>query len=103
MSLSFKDDIHLVCCLQRMITTLLNHHSGAVATSRHHHHLGLVALNLTSRSEMRTPASKFLEKLPTSMCLSTPTQIGMTTSATPTWSSPSNGSTFWSITLTLTS
>ena len=44
MSLSFKDDTHLVCCLQRMITTLLNHHTRAVTTSRHHHPLGLIAL-----------------------------------------------------------
>ena len=61
MSLRLHNHTHLGCSLQRVITSLLNHHTKAVATSRHQHHLGLVALNLTSMSEMRTPASKFLE------------------------------------------
>lgn len=103
MSLCLNNNTLIISCLQRVITPLYNYHTKAVTTSRYQHHLGLVALNLTSMSEMRTPASKFLEKLPTSMCRSMPTLTGMTTSSTPTWNSPSNGSTSWSTTPTLTS
>ena len=92
MSLCFKNNTHFVCCLQRVITPLLNHHTRAVTTSRHHHHLGLVALNLTSRSEVRTPTSKLLEKLPASTSLRPPIPIGMTTRPTLTRRLPNVGS-----------
>lgn len=44
MSLSLKDDTHLIRSLQRVITSLLNYHTRAVTTCRHHNHLGLIAL-----------------------------------------------------------
>ena len=92
MSLCFKNNTHFVCCLQRVITPLFNYHTKAVTTSRYQHHLGLVALNLTSRSEVRTPTSKLLEKLPASTSLRPPIPIGMTTRPTLTRRLPNVGS-----------